>query len=71
MYYFSVTGSGDFPFVLLAICQAWPVDADEARKISLACPTVAPEQTISLASRSEPNANIWKVSKWPIRKIFR
>lgn len=68
--FFSVTGKGDFPFHMLAISKAYPVDAHEAQKIALACPTVAPEQVIWLETRNGyPNHNLWAKEKWPVQKV--
>ena len=70
MIYFCVTGKGDFPFSMLAVSKAWPVDAHEAHKIALSCPTVAPEQNIWLASNSGyPNSQLWAKENWPIKQI--
>jgi hypothetical protein len=70
MYYFCVCGKGDFPFHMLAISKAYPVDAGEAHKIALSCPTVAPEQFIVLESRDYPDAfSLWAKEKWPIVRI--
>lgn len=69
MYRFQVTGKGDFPFVMLSISKAYPVDAHHAHKIALACPTVAPEQNIWLESKFLPNANLWRNQKWPITSM--
>jgi hypothetical protein len=66
MYRFQVTGNGDFPFVMLSISKAWPVDAHAAHRIALSCPTVAPEQNIWLESRHLPNASLWRKEKWPV-----
>lgn len=72
-YLFSVTGSGDFPFSMLAISKAWPADYNEANKIALAAPTVAPEQTIILETAKHPeflNRQLWANAKWPIQKVY-
>ena len=69
MYYFSVTGKGDFPFHMLSISKAWPVDAHAAHKIALSCPTVASEQTVWLESRLSPNPTLWANDKWPVTRI--
>lgn len=66
MYRFQVTGKGDFPFHMLAISKAYPVDGAHANRIGLACPTVAPEQNIWLESHHQPNFNLWRNQKWPI-----
>lgn len=69
--YFSVIGKGDFPFVMLAISKAYPVDAHEAHKIALACPTVAPEQTIWLESENGyPNMQLWEKEKWKVTRVI-
>lgn len=67
--FFRVTGCGSFPFGLLAACKAWPHDGHEANKISLACPTVAPEQSIWLESHVSPNIKLWVNAKWPITQM--
>ena len=69
MYHVCVTGKGDFPFHMLAVSKAYPVDASEAHKIALACPTVAPEQSIWLESRDGPNLNRWAYEKWPVTRV--
>jgi hypothetical protein len=69
MYYFRVTGKGDFPFHMLAISKAWPVDAHAAHRIALSCPTVAPEQEVWLESRNSPNPKLWENEKWPVTRI--
>lgn len=69
LYWFSVEGSGDFPFRLLFESKCWPVDEREAHKIALACPTVAPKQTINFASYKKPSRldyDSWLAEKWPI-----
>lgn len=69
--YFCVTGKGDFPFHMLAVSKSYPVDAHEAHKIALACPTVAPEQTIWLESDvGYPNPQLWRNEKWPVQRII-
>jgi hypothetical protein len=70
MFRFSVIGKGDFPFSMLAISKAYPVDAHAAHRIGLACPTVAPEQTIWLESREHPNPKLWANEKWLVGKIL-
>lgn len=68
--FFRVTGRGDFPFHMLAASKAWPVDNHEAHKIALACPTVAPEQSIWLqTSNGYPNAKLWEVEHWKIDRM--
>jgi len=70
LFRFSVSGKGDFPFHMLSISQAWPIDAHAAHKIALSCPTVAPEQLVWLESRNQPNLKLWKAAAWPIDKIL-
>lgn len=70
-YKFCVTGKGDFPFRMLSLCKAWPIDNHAAHRIALACPTVAPEQDIWLESAVNPQylgAQLWASEKWPITK---
>lgn len=64
---FHVRGSGSFPFEMLAIDKCYPA-MGEGEKIELACPTVAPEQTIALITETPggPTASLWKVKKWPV-----
>lgn len=67
--YFTVVGSGGFPFDMLARCECWPASSIEATKITLACPTQAPEQKIVLATQKETSghdAGLWQAAKWPI-----
>jgi hypothetical protein len=68
MTFFCVTGKGDFPFHMLAVSKAWPVDAHEAHRIALSCPTVAPEQRIWLETQkgNYPNVKLWAAEKWPV-----
>jgi hypothetical protein len=69
LYRFAVQGKGDFPFSMLSISKAYPVDANAAHHIALSCPTVAPEQVVWLESRDMPNSKLWANDKWPIQKI--
>lgn len=69
LYRFSVQGKGDFPFHMLSISKAWPVDAHAAHHIALSCPTVAPEQIVWLETRDHPKVNLWASNKWPIQQI--
>ena len=69
LYRFTVTGSGSFPFKQLSRDFAWPATEADAEKIDLACPTVAPEQTICLASHTEPNPRRWREAKWPVKAM--
>jgi hypothetical protein len=65
--YFTVRGCGSFPFKLLSTDECFPANVLEAEKIELACPTVAPEQSITLATaRGTFNPGGWKLAKWPI-----
>lgn len=68
-YWFEVAGSGNFPFGMLAMCQCWPMNEEMCNRISLACPTVAPEQKIIFVT-DRPFAHAeyecWRLSKWPI-----
>lgn len=67
MIRFRVTGKGDFPFHMLSISKAWPVDGHAAHKIALSCPTVAPEQHVWLETHNGlPNPKLWNENKWPI-----
>lgn len=69
-YYFQVTGKGDFPFHLLSIYKAYPVDLHAAHRIALSCPTVAPEQNIWLETTvGYPNSRMWEENKWPITAL--
>lgn len=70
MIRFQVTGRGDFPFHLLAVSKAYPVDAHAAHRIALSCPTVAPEQQVWLESSVQPNPKLWANDKWPVQKIL-
>ena len=69
--YFTVTGEGSFPFDMLCHDQCFPVSQKEADKITLACPTVAPRQSITLATRLDgrPNFNAWRERKWPVEHV--
>jgi hypothetical protein len=65
--YFTVRGSGNFPFQLLSRDECFPASLTEADKIALACPTVAPEQSITLATaRGTFTPSAWKEARWPI-----
>jgi hypothetical protein len=70
LYRFAVQGKGNFPFHMLSISKAYPLDAQAASAIALSCPTVAPEQTIWLETRDQPNPNLWKSAAWPIQKVL-
>lgn len=69
--YFTVRGSGSFPFKLLSQDECYPATLAEAIKIELACPTVAPEQMIVLATSLEgaPHPQLWREAKWPLQRI--
>jgi hypothetical protein len=65
--YFTVRGSGNFPFNLLSRDECFPANTAEAERISLACPTVAPEQSITLATaRGTFTPTAWKEARWPV-----
>lgn len=68
--YFTVVGRGSFPFKLLFLDHCYPATGAEAEKIVLACPTVAPEQTITLASADldTPTISAWKEAGWPVKR---
>jgi hypothetical protein len=69
IYWFTVVGKGNFPFAMLHLSQCWPSNAENAEKITLACPTVAPEQRINLASHKKPTTTdyqLWSTKNWPI-----
>jgi hypothetical protein len=69
IYRYYVRGAGKFPFAMLWADQAWPASADDAEKITLACPTVAPEQIIGVASHAHPNTQKWKACGWPVHRV--
>jgi len=69
IYRYHVRGSGSFPFGQLHADQAWPASYTDAEKIVLACPTVAPEQIICIASYAHPNIERWKAAKWPVHRV--
>lgn len=68
--FFSVSGDGSFPFRMLAIDECWPATEPEAEKITLACPTVASRQTITLVSERHPTVAKWETAKWPIMAVW-
>ena len=69
--YFAVKGNGSFPFQLLALDECYPASPQEADKITLACPTVAPTQTIRLCSHNldTPHTQAWKEANWPVEHV--
>jgi hypothetical protein len=69
--FFSVRGNGSFPFEMLYIDSCFPSSLADAEQIALACPTVAPEQTIMLASHAldPPSIRVWEEKKWPIKYV--
>lgn len=69
--YFSVTGEGNFPFVLLCQDECYPATLADADKIALACPTVAPSVTIVLATHMEgaPKVHLWAKAKWRVLQV--
>lgn len=73
MKYFSVRGSGSFPFDMLVLSRAWPASDSDAEKITLACPTVAPEQVIHFATQHDISGlimGLWREKKWPITTLY-
>lgn len=68
-YWFTVSGEGNFPFIMLTRSQAWPATVADAQKVYMAAPTQATEQRISFFS-DKPLENIdyveWRGNKWPI-----
>lgn len=69
VFRFYVMGEGSFPFAMLCADQAWPATADDAEKITYACPTQAPRQTICLASYAHPTVARWREHKWPVHRV--
>lgn len=69
LYSFRVTGAGSFPFRLLALSRAWPASETEAELIEYACPTQAPQQTITLHSHEHPNLKLWSAARWPVSQV--
>lgn len=69
--YFMVKGSGSFPFHLLSRDECFPANVLEAEKITLSCPTVAPEQQVMLCTQMDgaPRGVLWREAKWPIQLI--
>jgi hypothetical protein len=69
--YFQVRGNGSFPFRLLSQDECYPANTAEAAKIELACPTVAPEQTIMMCTVMEgaPHTSLWRAAKWPVQLV--
>lgn len=69
--YITVRGKGNFPFIMLSRDECFPADATEAGKMYDACPTVAPELTITLATykQAPPSGTLWRDLKWPIQLI--
>jgi hypothetical protein len=69
---FRVRGTGSFPFEMLHKAQCFPASLADAEKIALSCPTVAPEQTIALASSSSKglfSLAEWEAHKWRVVRI--
>lgn len=68
-YWFTVSGEGNFPFIMLTRSQCWPLSTLDAQKVYMAAPTQAVKQLITLLS-DKPLENIdyveWKGNKWPI-----
>jgi hypothetical protein len=69
--YFTVRGSGNFPFELLSRDQCFPANVVEADAIRMACPTVADERTITLATArmDGPTTVLWQQARWPVIAI--
>jgi hypothetical protein len=55
----------------MALDECYPASLQDAEKIQLACPTVAPEQTIRLCSHNldTPRHTAWKEAGWPIVNV--
>lgn len=68
---FVVSGNGSFPFKALSLQHAWPATVEDAAKIELACPTVAPNQRIKLATyEADLLPDLWVLNKWPVVQTF-
>lgn len=68
-YMFIVAGKGDFPFRCLMMDKCWPASDQDAHKIALSCPTVAPLQRIVMNSHQHPTPLVWKEEKWDVLNI--
>jgi hypothetical protein len=69
IYRFTVRGSGNFPFPMLHLCEAWPATRNDAETMVYACPINAVEQTITFATRKYllgAERDLWRLEKWPI-----
>ena len=66
--YFTVKGSGNFPFEMLCSNQCYPANIVEADKIRMSCPTVADERSIVFACDAMEPVRVaaWAAVKWPV-----
>lgn len=66
--YFTVRGSGNFPFELLSRDECFPANVLQADALRMSCPTIADEREIIMASarRESPTHSAWKVAKWTV-----
>ena len=68
VHYFLVSGCGSFPFELLAEEKAWPASIADAKRIELACPTQAPEVSITFAKHGPPLMLAqWRKKGWSVK----
>lgn len=69
--YFAVKGKGNFPFKMLSRDECYPASVTEGEKIALACPTVAPEQQITLCTTMDgaPHHSLWREAGWPVQLV--
>lgn len=63
---FTVRGMGNFPFEMLYIDKCFPASLADAERIVYACPTQAPEQTITFCAPYEPTVAKWKAKNWSV-----
>lgn len=70
--YFTVKGSGNFPFEMLSRSEAFPASTSEGEKIRRACPTVT-DTAIEITLATEKGMiqdRAWAQAKWPIQKVW-
>jgi len=70
--YFTVRGSGNFPFEMLARTESFPASIVEANKIRMSCPMVADEREVTLAQLpgTVRLGTEWAEARWPIKQTW-
>jgi hypothetical protein len=61
MYYFEVTGAGQFPHKLLSDQHCFPEDAEDAVN---AFERIGSKRTIKLKGLTPPNVDVWRSYGW-------